>query len=280
MLLARIAFVLASCLAAAPLQAVSQEPILPKLDRATQQRLDEGVRRGSEIYAHDQAAWRGTDTLLSKVDQSLLSRSTGWVTERVDAERVRVVFVQESNGVAREFFSAVVRGSSVESTRSYAGNVDAPVLSSRPRSAYEVQRKARAMLNNQICGRPPKIVVLDSVHVDGGFDVYAIVPEMTAAEAVMAGHKRITFGSDGGDGIVHDYSNSCLIEPDGRRAAGLYINIPPNRGDIPNEMHNFTSLNLGMLLVILTSSNGRSWEVSKGIPLLLSEDPGRAIPAE
>lgn len=227
-----------------------------------QKQVAHALQRGKEIYLHDQAAWHVTDAMRRDNPDSKIAPVIGWVTKRLDDKRVVAYFVRRDGDKLRLFYSGETEGSTLVAARNYADDRDAPELDADLMLSMRAVAAARSAVNGQVCGRPPNFVTLPSESAPGGWDVYAIVPEVSSNEAALAGHKRITLGADGKIADVHAYSNSCLINRVTPDAVAMMVSLPADLGVTPNEMHVFQSLTHKLALLV-APADGRIWAVEQ-----------------
>jgi hypothetical protein len=253
-----------ACLLAAEAQTPAKDLTQAELDQ-----LGVALARGKEIYLNDQAAWHVSDAMVLANPGEKARPVVGWITERVDDDHVAAIFVRRDGETVREFFRGVTRGSDLVSSLNLADDMAAPVLTSQLMGRFSAYKVAWDQLGGSLCGRRPNFVVLPAEAAQGGWDVYAIVPEQVAGEVAMAGHVRFTIGPDGELINRHEYSSSCLVGQRSKEAVMMVVTVPRERGMLPNEMHVFGALSHGIPFYVVTSDR-RIWVVD-GERVMLSD---------
>jgi hypothetical protein len=246
------------CLLAFATPAVAQEQSPEEPDR-----MRAISELGRDLYAHDQSAWRVTDALFEAIPDAA-SKRVAFVSERIDADRVKTTFLLRDVPEPKVLFSGIVEGSKLVSTENLAGRADAPLATAEQIARMNAVMAVRDAIPQGLCGKPLNTIVLDSKSVAGVHDVYVMIAETNPDEAEVAGHQRFTVGPDGKIiGKPHAYSNSCLTmktdPPPGATEAFLFVTLPANISDVPTEIHVFVSLSHAIPLFVSASSG--LWEV-------------------
>lgn len=229
-------------------------------------RIEAAEKTGKEINDHDQSAWHVTDALMKAVPNAR-NLPIAYVTERVDADHVRTVFLLMDGDKATVFFTGLVKGSDVVSTEDFSKRTDAASASPEQLARLEAVMAVRDTLRSGICGKPINAVALPG-EAPGETYVYALASETKSGVVQMGGHIRLTVSSDGKiiEGSQRDYSASCISLEKSKDAVALMISLPSAISDVPTEMHVFKSLSHDIPLYV--TSGTTMWEVRGGRILL------------
>lgn len=223
-----------------------------KLDTATSAKVEAALNIGKELNAHDQSAWHVTDALIA-TDPQPEDGGVLYVTERLDAKRVKTTFLLIQGEKVSVYFSGVVEGSAVISTEDYTRDLSRPAASEAQISRADALITAREMFPDGLCGGRPNYVVLPA-ETQGAWNVYAFAPETEVGQVQMGGHVRLTIDANGLviPGATKSFSNSCLSLNAGGKTEALMITLPENIGDTPTEIHVFKSLSHGIPIYVGT----------------------------
>lgn len=237
------------------------------------ERVEAVERVGKEINDHDQSAWHVTDALMAAVPDAR-SMPVGYITERVDAEHVRTVFIL-MDGEPTVFFTGVVKGSDVVSTENFSKEPEPALATAAQLAQLNAKMKVREATKRGLCGKPVNTIALPGEQA-GEFYVYALASETQQGVVQMGGHLRMTVGADGEliEGATRAYSASCISMEKTKDSAAFVITLPPAISDIPTEMHVFKSLSHDIPLYV--SAEGRLWEISGGRMLVAPPMPVNA----
>lgn len=238
------------------------------------QRVEAVERIGREINDHDQSAWHVTDALMAAVPD-VRSMPVAYITERVDAEHVRTVFILMDGDKPTVFFTGMVKGSKVVSTKDYSKGPEPPLATEAQLAQLNAKRKVREANNRGQCGKPVNTIALPGEQ-PGEIYVYALASETQQGVVQMGGHKRIAVGANGeiveGSEVV--FSTSCISLEKTKDSVALMITLPPTISDIPTEMHIFKSLSHEIPLFVQAGT--RLWEIRDGRMVLAPPMPVRA----
>lgn len=217
---------------------------------------------GRDLNDHDQSAWHVTDVLFEAVPDARNLR-IAYITERVDADHVRTVFLKMDGPAPTVFFTGVVAGSEVVSTEDFSKRADPALASAAQVAQLNAKLVVREATKSGLCGKPVNTVALPGER-DGELNVYALASETEWNVMQMGGHFRVTFGADGKmlENSRRDYSTSCIALNTTKDSVGLMITLPPSISDIPTEIHVFKSLSHDIPLFVM--ANSKLWEVSGG----------------
>ena len=251
------------------------------IDDATQARLDLVARTGRELNDHDQSAWHVSDALAETVPPDFVERELkgsariGYITERVDEDHVKTIFIKTVGETAEILFTGIVSDGEVGKTEDYTDTQRPPA------TPEQVQRlamtaKLREEFSQNPCGEAPNVIAFPALDQPGATDFYVLTPETETGIVQFGGHRRVRIGADGAR-EEKVYANSCFSQ-DTRGADGgnvvvmLAITVPINISDIPTEIHVFKSLSHG--LPIIVGSVRGVWDVDgDNITLNEARDP-------
>lgn len=114
---------------------------------------------------------------------------------------------------------------------------------------------------------PFNIVALPTTSPDGPVSVYFLTPQTTAAAIPLGGHYAIDVDAAGNPGTLRRFSRSCIALPTkprlkkGATPAASFITYL--LGDMPTEIHVFSSLALGVpLMVGIPGPEMTLWQVA------------------
>lgn len=240
------------------------------LDESTAAKLRTALDVGKDINAHDQSAWHVTDALMeTRPDPK--GKGIIYVTERLSATQVETTFLSIDGKDAMVFFSGVVEGSDVVSTRDFTRDLKGPPATPGQVARAKALLAAQEAFSDGVCGNPPNYVVLDSA-MEGALDVYVLAPETRSGIVQLGGHQRITV--DASSQIMSDrtklYANSCLAVKVGKDVEALMVTLPENIGDTPTEIHVFKSLSHDIPIYVATATG--TWAVEGSRIRLLTGD--------
>ncbi len=205
---------------------------------------------GWELYEHDQAAWHGTDAMLSDIRDPAAEGVRGWITERTP-EGVLLLFLRGDGENVTAIYRALYREGAVRER----GRVNQSLTEAQAR----INRARLLAISSQLpqqCAERYNSVTLPRVEpgADGvDIDVYLMPAQSTAAEAPFGGHFR--FAVDTSAGVVRDiqrFTNGCIALPKERGSAALFISQVI--GELPTEVHVFESLTVGKPVFVSTRS--------------------------
>lgn len=221
--------------------------------------VERAAATGARIYAHDQAAWYGTDTMIADVGDPRREGYRGWITEDAPDGGVILTFVRPDGDALFAGYRVVYRDGAVrESARA-----NAPLTEQQAR-LYRARQIAIAALEADgapVCARNLNTVTLPRSErgADGAdIDVYIMTPFESLQRLPLGGHYRIAI--DGETGVargVSRYMTSCFdmdVQPN--TAAVMVSQVI---GDTPTEMHVFVSLTARMRISVVSHSG--TWTV-------------------
>lgn len=256
-----LAFVLSNAALLAPAIAATA----PEDATAEQIAADrKAMERGKELYAHDQAAWHGSDALRALVDLADHPEVQGYLTvPEADGTIALVFYAQAPEGTDTapyEFARFVVAGSEVVS----GGLIDSAEPKPLSDALAKMVKARSAALNfaiaqqTPLCGSgPPNIVVLPASDADITA-VYILSAPDTPGRYPLGGHYLIEIGPDYTPVNGRSFLSDCLdgpIMPDRRDIAPEFFNVTHMQDAQPTEIHYFAHLNMDMPLIIAAQNN-------------------------
>jgi hypothetical protein len=221
--------------------------------------------RGKLIYAYDQAAWHGSDDLQVKMPD-YPARVGGWIVDG-PGDSPQLVFFDKDEADPHAVYVADFQGTTLKASR-VLGPADDRTLSP-PRKAMIAARRAAiealVAAKVQACkAQPFNTVVLPPAAEGAPTLVYFMTPQSDRKAIPMGGHYRVEVAPDGRAGPPRPFTNSCLEMPfegsKGERPEALFVThlLDPT----PTEIHVFSSLAIGIPIMVGTTSNDRLWAVA------------------
>lgn len=209
---------------------------------------------GAELYAHDQAAWHGTDAMLEDIRDPRGEGLSGWITERTP-DGVQVLFLKPEAENVGAIYRALYRdGAIVEH-----GRINQPLTDAQARINRARLIAVSAQLPQQCAQRYNSVTLLRPESGADGVDVDVyLMPAMTETEIPFGGHFR--YAVDTSAGVVREtqrFTNGCLNLPYDRRAVGIMVSQVI--GETPTEIHFFESLTAGLRVDVVARSG--HWSV-------------------
>ncbi len=209
---------------------------------------------GAELYAHDQAAWHGTDAMLEDIRDPRGEGLSGWITERTP-DGVQVLFLKPEGESVSAIYRALYRdGAIVE-----RGRVSQPLTDTQARINRARLIAVNAPLPQQCTQSYNSVTLLRPEPGADGVDVDVyLMPAMTDTEIPFGGHFR--YAVDTSAGVVREtqrFTNGCINLPYDRRAVGIMVSQVI--GDTPTEIHVFESLTARLRVDVVARSG--HWSV-------------------
>jgi hypothetical protein len=259
----RFAFLLAAALAAAPAAAADPAPAMTEAEAASVQLA---LDRGTLIYAYDQAAWHGTDDALAKLGEDS-DRLGGWIVDG-PADAPELVFHDHDQAEPKAVYVARFKAGKLVESRILRESDDR-TLSPERKAMIAARRAAAEALPASGATRckeqPFNSVVLPASAPGKPVLVYFLTPQTSMDAIPMGGHYRAEVGSDGKAGKVRPFTKACMELPltekkkKGKPAALVLGHL---LDPTPTEMHVFSAGAIRMPIYVMTSENGRVWEVT------------------
>jgi len=250
-LLAAAASITAAAIPAAQAQSAAAEKVAS----------DQALARGRLIYAYDQAAWHGTDDMMTKVANP--GETIGGYIVDGPAATPTLLFYDKDPKQPHAVYIAEFRDDRLVSGRALGPNDDRAISPARmrmilARGTAVAEWKRIAPL---YCGtRGPNTVVLSPEWAGGPFLVYVLSPQGAEKSYPLGGHFRVDVDADGTPGAMRVFSKGCVDvkEPEG---AGTAIAVTHLLDPVPTEIHVFTALASKHPLAVGTP-NGKMWLVT------------------
>lgn len=242
-------------LAAAILLAVGAAPAAAQQSIGTAD-LATVSKRGAQLYAFDQAAWRSTDAMLAKgLPQETMQAIRGWVVEP-SGDMLRVTYYGVRGTRPYAIYVAFVGDGKV--VVDVVPESEGSVLSAQGARMAAAASVARTQSFSRCVDRPFNTVILPP-EPDGTVPVYLLTPMTKAGEYPFGGHHEVDVGPDGTVVGTRDFSRACLPMQAPPDAAMLFIThlLDPH----PTELHVYLSLWSGKAVAVGTGGD-RMWEVA------------------
>lgn len=258
----RLPWVALTFLAIAP-PVAAQAPGQPSgapVDQAESAALALASARGKLLYAYDQAAWHGTDTLRDQHPE-LLPRLGGWIVTG-PAEAPLLIFIDKDENAPRPVFE--VQFARSRPPKASVAPADAPPLTGEPLRLAKALIAARATAGKlSFCAKStPNSVVLPPETPDGPALVYFMTPQTSIDQLPFGGHYRIDMAADNQVRAVRPFAKTCLSQPtrDGKNAV-VALTVSHLLDPVPTEIHVFNSFAARLPVYVITMSNRTLWKV-------------------
>lgn len=255
---------LTPALAAPPPEGASAEQIAA--DR-------KAMERGKELYAHDQAAWHGSDALRALVDLADHPEVQGYLTVPQADGTISLVFyaenAQDADAVPYEFAHFVVAGSKILSGGLIESDEARPLSDAMVHMADARLAALNFAITQQIplCGSgPPNVVILPATDA-GTIPVYLLSAPNRPGRYPLGGHYLIEIGPDNTPANGRAFSSDCLdgpIMPAARDIGPEFFNVTHMLDDHPTEIHYFAHLNMEVPLIIVAQNS--IWNIDLSAP--------------
>lgn len=249
---------------AAPGIGVAQQTGISASNEAS---IQHAVERGRMIYAYDQAAWHGTDDMLTMVShpETLIG---GWIVDG-PADAPELVFFDKNEADPHAVYVAQFRNNKLASSR-LLGFSDETKLSPERIRLIRTRKTALdsffASKVERCTERSYNTVVLPPSLPGGPTLVYVLTPQTDNDTMPFGGHYLIEVASDGKASAPRPFTKSCISLPlrDKGTDAPAALTITHLLDPVPTEIHVFTSLSAHMPIFVLTTQNRLSWTVEGG----------------
>jgi hypothetical protein len=250
-------------------------PIARSADLEIPRQYIEAVQRansvGMEIFAHDAAASRATDELLSRKVVETDQRLRGWLTERSDEgddHAILVTFVGEEGDatVALYRLRVPVEGRTIR----YQALAPAVPLSAPQAAGWKARMSAKQELEKRpdLCGEHYNTVVLPAGTVGKGIRVYMLAATSQPDLMIAGGHFLYEYSEDGSKLLSQRaFTRSCIDLPlkgDPEKGEVAALTLSHLLDPTPTEIHVFLNRNYGKSLYLLTTQNKLIWVVTEG----------------
>ncbi|HEY0027290.1 MAG TPA: hypothetical protein VGC35_05425 [Allosphingosinicella sp.] len=219
------------------------------------------LNRGVLIYAYDQAAWHGTDDMVTKIPNAP-DTVGGWIVDG-PSDAPEIVFYDRNATDPHAVYTARFKDGKLESSRVLTAADDrtlSPVrkaLIAAKGAAAEALEAAKTL---QCKEQPFNTVVLPGIGAEPVL-VYFLSPQTSKTAIPMGGHYRVEVAANG-KAKLRPFTKSCLElefgEP-GKKPEALAVShfLDPT----PTEVHVFSSLAAHLPIYVGTREGGRIWAV-------------------
>jgi len=226
------------------------------------------LNRGAVIYAYDQAAWHGTDDMVTKLPnyQNVVG---GWIVDG-PADTPELVFFDRNEAAPHAVYVADFKDNKLVSSRVLGAGDDSHLTPERLRmiSAREAAIKALLASGEPRCkDKPYNSVVLPPETPGGPMLVYLLTPQTSNDSLPFGGHYLTEVSADGKVGPFRHFTKTCAefpIRGDGKgKGEADALVITHLLDPVPTEIHVFSSLSIHKRLYVLTADD-RTWRVEGG----------------
>jgi len=228
---------------------------------AEQAAIDLALSRGQTLYAYDQAAWHGTDDLLTRIKDPE-KRVGGYIVDG-PASAPTLIFFDRGQADPHAVYIARFRDNKLVSGR-MLGDKDDRTLS--PARKAMIAARARGLAAWQAakplyCGTAhPNTVVLPPERAGGPYLVYVMTPQTENNAWPFGGHFRVEVNADGTTGASRSFTRSCITVDVGSKKPEALM-ITHSLDPVPTEIHVFTALSAHLPIAVATSAQ-RVWWVT------------------
>jgi len=251
-------------IAAALLASAAAAPAQDKMTAAEEATVVRALNRGAVIYAYDQAAWHGTDDMVTKVPhwQDVLG---GWIVDG-PTDTPEIIFFDTNEAEPHAVYIADFKDNKLVSSRVLGAGDDTRLSPDRLRMirARELAIKALLASNEPRCkDKPYNTVVLPPEKPGGPILVYLLTPQTSNDSIPFGGHYLAEVSADGKVGPFRHFTKSCAEFPinggDTSKSEPDALIITHLLDPTPTEIHVFSSLSIHKRLYVLTKK--RVWRV-------------------
>lgn len=220
------------------------------------------VSRGELLYIYDEAAWHGTDDLLTNY-AGLAGEAGGYVVsgDELDAE-LAFYDKSKSNAVYRARFSS---GKLVKSGPPAADRVALTAFEKQLIAAKDKALAAFIAAKVGLCSSShPNLAALPPERPGGPIIAYIMTSTTDPKTVPLGGHYSVEVAADGSVGPIRHFTKACIDMPMSKRppvgepAAFVVTHL---LDPTPTELHVFSSLTSKVPLVVVTGPDARMWFV-------------------
>lgn len=241
--------------------------LLPALAMAPDEEaaIDRASQRGRLIYELDRAAWVTTDEMNKSPDRIPTKADTGgWVVERNGDELV-VTYWESTGGKVSPFFIGTVERGNVISSRFVDASEHLALTPDQLRIISAVRTAATTIDQPTCTGGHYNTVAIPPAGPHDPIDVYFLTPQVTADAFPFGGHHLVAVGGDGGQSR-RDFTKTCLTLAPYEQGAPVdskttSLTVSHILDPTPTEIHVFMSYSARLRVFVVTTQNGRFWEV-------------------
>lgn len=224
------------------------------------------IERGRLLYDYDQAAWHGTDDMLTRIKDPQ-DKVGGWIVDGKPGA-TELVFYDKDAADPHAVYVARFDGSKLLSSRVLAPNEDRSLSPLRKRMIAAIRIASDALVGAQVqrcaAGQRFNTVTLPPKTENGPISVYYLTPQPDLKTVPFGGHYRIDVSADGKAGPVRPFTKSCIAIPidagKAKDSKSAMLTISHLLDPTPTEIHVFSSLVAHLPVMVVTGSN-RAWAV-------------------
>lgn len=270
MRISKFVLILTSLLAASAVSPVLAAPSDLELAAAA-----DAERRGAQMFAYDQAAWRATDRFQADLvaarisDEALVTANLrGYIAEPADGGGVLVTFYGRRDDTRWAFARYLYAEGKVSGRGILAEGVDRALspLALRIANAREKAIAEMRKPDHGLCSDTPPNTLVVPVGNQGATAAYVLTSTNDTKSYPAGGHYRFDFDAAGNLSGERRFMKSCFPvnwrEKDGNRPEILFVThlLDPQ----PTEIHAFVSHNIPIALGVITISNNSIWAITGG----------------
>jgi hypothetical protein len=233
---------------------------------------------GLAIYKHDHAAAVATDALGALGVLKSDKRLRGWLTEEQGEGVLVTFFGAEADEALKAFYRvSVSKGGEVTGSPQ---ELKVPEALTQFESSAAPARTFAAAYSFQRCAEQYNTVVLPADSAATPSWVVYLLPATTDALRIpLGGAHRLELDATGKSLISErGFTRSCVVlgDPKGDPKRRPTMLVATHLMDpVPTEIHVFWNLWTGIPLDILTTSNGKIWNLSNGHISLVKQGAGK-----
>lgn len=231
--------------------------------------LQSALERGRLLYTYDQAAWHGTDDMLTRIKdpQGTLG---GWIVDG-PADAAQLIFYDKDSADPHAVYVASFKGTKLVASHVLTPSEDRSLSPARKRMIAAVRSASTAMQASapaRCVDRPFNTVVLPPSSTDAPVSVYFLTPQTDMKVIPFGGHYRTDVSADNKAGAIRPFTKSCItldrdpaVPEKGGKPVALVIShlLDPT----PTEIHVFSSLVAKKPVYVITPGE-RIWAVDRG----------------
>lgn len=234
--------------------------------------LKAATERGRLLYDYDQAAWHGTDDMLTRIREPR-DKVGGWIVDGKPGA-TELVFYDKDIADPHAVYVARFDGSKLLSSHVLGAAEDRSLSPLRKRMIAAVRVASDALVGAGVqrcaAGQPFNTVTLPPATEDGPISVYYLTPQPDLKTVPFGGHYRIDVSADGKAGPVRAFTKSCIAMPldaaNGEDGKLAMLTITHLLDPTPTEIHVFSSL-VAHLPVMVVTGRHRAWAVDGDRPI-------------
>jgi hypothetical protein len=231
--------------------------------------------RGTLMYRYDQAAWHATDSFQADMRKADLGPGKygalglrGYVVEPAEGDLLLTTFFAEKDGRTFAFARYWVAGSQVK-RGGILGDKDDSTLSPLALRLIGLRNKAiEAAVDAKIslCSKSQFNTIVLPPEKNGIASAYIMTSTTEAGIYPAGGHYRFDF--DAADKLVSSrpFMKTCFPLDTGSKGSQKPVSVFLTHllDPQPTEIHVFVQYNIPIPLLVMTTSNKRTWQIDKG----------------